>query len=82
MKYLKITQVRSVNGAIYAHRHTVKALGLRRIGQTVYKENLPQIRGMVDSVFYMVRFEEVAEAPKKEAKAAKIGYKVVKEKKS
>lgn len=82
MKHLKITQVRSTNGAIFAHRHTVKALGLRRIGQTVYKKNTPQVRGMVDSVFYMVTCEEVSDIPKVEAKQKKTGYKVVKAKKS
>jgi large subunit ribosomal protein L30 len=82
MKLLKITQVRSVNGAIYAHRSTVRALGLRKIGQTVYHNDTPQVRGMVHSVNYMVSLEEVSEKPKEIIKEKKSGYKVVKAKKA
>jgi large subunit ribosomal protein L30 len=80
MKVLKITQVRSVNGAIFAHRSTVRALGLRKIGQSVYHNDTPQLRGMVHSVNYMVSMEEVSEKPKEVKKEKKSGYKVFKAK--
>ncbi|MER3395402.1 MAG: 50S ribosomal protein L30 [Acidimicrobiia bacterium] len=55
---LAITQVRSAIGRKPAQRRTLKALGLRRIGQTVIKENRPEIRGMVRAVSHLVRVEE------------------------
>ena len=58
-KYLKITQVRSLIGKPERQRATVRSLGLRRIGHTVYKPNRPEIRGMVKKVLHIVRVEEV-----------------------
>lgn len=78
MKILKITQSRSVNGAMYKHRDTVKTLGLQRIGHSVYHNDTPQIRGMLNAVRYMVTWESVDHKPKAEKKAVKTGYKVVK----
>ncbi len=57
-KEIKITQVRSIIGRIPAHRRTVKALGLRRIGHTVTKKDSPAIRGMINAVCYLVKVEE------------------------
>ncbi|MBX7151159.1 50S ribosomal protein L30 [bacterium] len=80
MSLLKITQVRSLNGAMEKHRATVRTLGLRKIGQTVYHNDTPQIRGMVESVRYIVSCESVNEKPKAQPKA-EAGYKVIKAKK-
>ena len=55
---IKITQVRSTIGRKPAHRRTVKALGLKRIGHTVIQKDTPAIRGMINSVFYLVKVEE------------------------
>jgi large subunit ribosomal protein L30 len=55
---LKITQVRSTIGAKPKQRGTLRALGLRRINQTVEHPDRPEIRGMVDKVPHMVRVEE------------------------
>ena len=82
MKLLKITQVRSVNGTMQPHRDTVRTLGLRKIGQTVYHTDTPQIRGMVHSVSYLVSMEETGEKPKEVKKEKKSGYKIVKAKKA
>lgn len=57
-KEIKITQVRSIIGRIPAHRRTVRALGLRRIGHTVVKKDSPAIRGMINSVNYLLQVEE------------------------
>jgi large subunit ribosomal protein L30 len=57
-KEIKITQTKSLIGRIPAHRKTVKALGLRRIGHTVVQKDSPAIRGMVDAVNYLVKVEE------------------------
>lgn len=57
-KEIKITLVRSTIGRIPAHRKTVRALGLRRIGHTVVKKDSPAIRGMVNTVCYLLKVEE------------------------
>jgi large subunit ribosomal protein L30 len=82
MKFLKIKQVHSVNGTMQSHRDTVRTLGLRKIGQTVYHKDTPQIRGMVHAVSYLVSMEEASEMPKEVKKEKKTGYKVIKAKKS
>jgi len=58
MTTLRITQVRSTIGAKPKQRGTLRALGLRRINQTVEHPDRPEIRGMVDKVPHMVRVEE------------------------
>jgi large subunit ribosomal protein L30 len=60
MSQLKITQVRSVIGRPGDQKDTVRRLGLRRMHDTVLKEDRPDIRGMVAKVRHLVRVEEVA----------------------
>lgn len=59
MARLKITQVRSVIGTKPKHRETLRTLGLRKIRQSVVKEDRPEFRGMVHSVRHLVEVEEV-----------------------
>jgi ribosomal protein L30, bacterial/organelle len=59
MARLKITQVRSKIGGKQNQRDSLRSLGLRRIGQTVIKEDKPEIRGMVAVVSHLVTVEEV-----------------------
>lgn len=61
MSKLKIRQVRSTNECREDQRATVRALGLRRIRDTVVHEDTPQIRGMIDKVHHLVEYEEVDE---------------------
>jgi large subunit ribosomal protein L30 len=58
MAKLKITQTRSIINTTMKQRHTVEALGLRRIHQTVTQEDTPTIRGMIDKVRHLVSVEE------------------------
>lgn len=58
MAKLNITLVRSKIGKQKNQIATVEALGLRKIGQTVVKEDTPQIRGMIQKVQHMVKVEE------------------------
>jgi large subunit ribosomal protein L30 len=60
---LKITLVRSVIGAKPVNVKTVKALGLRKTGRTVYREDTPAIRGMVRNVDHLLKVETVDAAP-------------------
>lgn len=54
MAKIKIKLVKSPIGKIEAHRKTVEALGLRKVGQVIEKEDTPQIRGMIQKVNHMV----------------------------
>ncbi|MDY0234885.1 MAG: 50S ribosomal protein L30 [Gudongella sp.] len=54
MTMLKIKLVKSPIGRPATHRKTVEALGLRRIGHVVEKNDTPQIRGMIHQIDYMV----------------------------
>jgi len=56
---LKITQVRSLSGRLEKHIRTIKALGLKRMHHSFVHNNTPQIRGMVKTVSFMVKVEEV-----------------------
>ncbi len=58
-KSLRITLVRSPLGNTQRHKDTVRALGLRRIHQTVEQADSPQVRGMLAKVAHMVKVEEV-----------------------
>lgn len=55
---LRITLVRSPVACRPRQRRTVRALGLRRIGQTVEHKDLPEIRGMVKAVDFLVAVEK------------------------
>ena len=58
-KLLKIQQIRSGINAKENHKRTIRALGIRRMQQTVVQPDNPQIRGMVRMVRHMVRVEEI-----------------------
>lgn len=58
-KKLKITQVRSAIGRKEDQKRTVRALGIRRMQQTVLHNDTPQIRGMVTKVIHLLEVEEV-----------------------
>jgi large subunit ribosomal protein L30 len=57
---LKVTQVRSSIGTKPKHRGTLRALGLRGIGQSNTLEDRPEIRGMIARVPHLVAVEEVS----------------------
>ena len=54
MAMIKIKLVKSLIGRPETHRRTIQALGLRKIGQVVEKNDTPQLRGMIHQVDYMV----------------------------
>jgi large subunit ribosomal protein L30 len=55
---LKITLVRSPIGYAEDQKRTVRALGLRRMHQTVEQADTPVIRGMLSKVRHLVKVEE------------------------
>jgi len=60
MAKLKITQVRSGINRLGVQKRTIRALGIRRLHQTVIHEDTPQIRGMIAVVRHLVKFEKIA----------------------
>jgi large subunit ribosomal protein L30 len=58
-KTLRITLTRSLITAIKKHKDTVKAMGLRKMHQTVELPDNPAVRGMVAKVPHLVTVEEV-----------------------
>ena len=54
MTMLKIKLVKSPIGRPDTHKKTVEALGLRKTGHVVEKNDTPQIRGMIHQIDYMV----------------------------
>ena len=62
---LRIKQVKSNIHRKQDHKDTLRALGITRMGQTVYHDDNPVIRGMVGKISYMLEVTEVE--PKNEA---------------
>ena len=61
MASLLVTQVRSSIGTKPKHRGTLRALGLRGMGQTNTLPDRPEIRGMIARVPHLIDVREVAE---------------------
>ncbi len=64
MAKVKITQVKSKNGASDRQIATLASLGLRRMHQTVEREVNDVTKGMIEKVRHLVVMEEVAEKDK------------------
>jgi len=58
-KILRITLVKSPIGYTQRHKATIRALGLRRMHQTVEHEDSPSLRGMLYKVNHLVEVVEV-----------------------
>jgi large subunit ribosomal protein L30 len=60
-KILRITLVKSPIGYSKRHKATVRALGLRRMNQTVEQADRPTLWGMIAFVRHLVEVEAVEE---------------------
>lgn len=58
---LRITWIKSSIGYSRRQKGTVRALGLRRLGDVVEQADTPVIRGMIDKVSHLVEVEEIKE---------------------
>ena len=58
---LRITWKKSSIGYERRQKATVRALGLRRLGQSVEHADTPVIRGMINRVRHLVSVEEIQE---------------------
>jgi len=63
MSKLQITWVRSLAGYDRDQRQTIKALGLRRLHQSVEHEDSDTIQGMLHKVRHMVLVSPIPEGP-------------------
>ena len=61
MANLVVTQVKSSIGTKPKHRGTLRALGLRGIGQSNVLPDRPEIHGMIARVPHLISVEEVSE---------------------
>nr|WP_241429367.1 50S ribosomal protein L30 [Agrococcus sp. ARC_14] len=56
---MKITQTKSQISEKQYQRDTLRSLGLKRIGQSVEREDNQQNRGYVNTVRHLVKVEEI-----------------------
>lgn len=54
MATIKIKQVKSGIGRPVRQKNTLRALGFKKLNQTIEKEATPQILGMLDKVAHLV----------------------------
>ena len=59
MSKLRVTQVRSIINRPERQKRTMKAIGLRKMNQTVEVANTPEMKGMIASVAHLLKVEEV-----------------------
>ena len=62
MSQVTVTQVRSAIGQKPKHRATLRALGLRGMGQTNTLPDRPEIHGMIARVPHLIVVETVPDA--------------------
>lgn len=55
---VKVRLVKGLRGSQGRHRLSVKALGLRKINDVRELKDSPQVRGLINTVHYLVRVEE------------------------
>ena len=55
---IRVTQVRSSIGGTRRQRETLRSLGLRRIRQSVVREDSASVRDMIATVSHLVTVEE------------------------
>jgi len=57
-KVIRVTLVRSTIGYTKDQKATARALGLRRLHQTVEHNDNPALRGMIRKIIHLVQVEE------------------------
>ncbi|WP_018974007.1 50S ribosomal protein L30 [Rudaea cellulosilytica] len=57
---IKVRLYKSMNSCKWQHRLSVKALGLNKLNDVRELKDSPQVRGLVNTVSYLVRIEESA----------------------
>lgn len=57
-KMIRITLRQSGIGRPPKHRRTLASLGLRKINQTVVRQDTPEMRGMIRQIAHLVEVQE------------------------
>ena len=57
-KTVTVRLVKGLRGAQGVHRLSVKALGLNKINDVRVLKDSPQVRGLINTVHYLVRVED------------------------
>lgn len=70
MARLRITYSKSAIGYHVSQKATVKALGFKRLYETIEHEDTPVIRGMINKISHLVTVEEVETEKKRSRKVA------------
>jgi large subunit ribosomal protein L30 len=65
-KRLEIRQIRSAIDRHFKQKQTIRALGIRKLNQTVIHNDTPQIRGMISKVSHLVEVRELDDEPRLE----------------
>lgn len=55
---VRVRLVKGLRGTPQRHRLSVKALGLNKINDVRELKDSPQVRGLINKVYYLVRVEE------------------------
>ncbi len=58
IKKIKVTQIKSSNKRLKAHKACLTGLGLRKINHSVEVIDTPENRGMINKVYYLVKVGE------------------------
>ena len=58
-KKIKITQIKSAIGYRQRTKDTLKALGIKKIHNSVIKKNTLAIQGMINAINHLLKVEEV-----------------------
>lgn len=56
MSRIRITWKKSTIGRPPRQERIIKALGLHRLNETIYREDTPQVRGMVESITHLLEW--------------------------
>ena len=59
MAKVRLTQVKSTINRTKRQKDTIKALGLRKLNQSVEHEATPQIMGMINKVDHLIKVEQL-----------------------
>ncbi len=58
-RQVRLTLIKSKFGRLKSHRACISGLGLKRMHQSVVVTDTPENRGMINSVSYLLRIEQV-----------------------
>ncbi len=67
-KLIKITLKRSTIGCTQKQIANVQGLGFKKTSTTVYREDTPEVRGMIQKVIHLLNVEKAESKPEKPAK--------------